>query len=597
MTWDEAAAHLAALAVASLLFGAYWLFRRYYIRALQRAMYSPADGPAVVAPATATSGASSLVLRWVDAGAWAARSEPAAAAAWREAAAARTAYMVSGAFLVVLAFLVIYAGLRHNGYLWRGAVVVAFLNTFVGLILVLIFVRPTWRVSLLTITAWVATYFGLTVGVVETSWTTAAAVLTSNVLVTMSLPSLIILPFASRAMRPLVVAFIPFLTLLATVATAMALVFDLLDLTLTGRPTARAVVGGALAAVFGMGLVVHQIRRGVRPAFVVIWLAGLTAAALALWRTGHMLAATALGVFTHGLFVLVTWSLMRLFLRLKRRGCAPSETLHYIGCCALFSMHAAIAAQPSWARLPLPASALLAALVVLYVLLGRHPQPREARQRMLFLRVFGQTPVRSWLMDLLDDTWRRIGRIDTVVGLDLALHTLNALALEDFLRGRIHRQFVKHAFEVPERVASLPSRRSVDRRYPLNELHCLPDSWQPVVRALLQQADVVLIDVRGLRAENHGALFELDLAVRIVPLQRLVLIADPHTERTLVERVVHAAWSAGENGRPTPPAAPELVVWVVTRFSHVVAQGITNAVFAAARTPRGVGPWVEARAR
>lgn len=591
MTWDDAVAHLAAVAATSLLFGTYWLFRVCYVRALQGAIYSPA-GESTLAPATATPGASSVTLGWVDAGTWAGRHEPAAVAARRQDAAARAAYGVSGAVLVAVAFLVVYVGLRMNGYVWRGAVVVAFLHTFVGLLLSLIFARPTWRVAGLAVAAWVVTYFGVTVGVVHTSWSTAATVLADNVLVTMSLPGLIVLPFAWRAMRPLVVAFVPFLALLATVATATVIVFDLLDLPLIGQPTAGAVVGGALAAVFGMGLVVRQIRRGVRPAFVVIWLAGLCVAALALWRSAHPLAAGALGVFTHGLFALVTWGLLRGLLRLKRRGFAPSETLHYVGCCGIYSILAALAGQLPWGSL-LPASALLAPVAVLYLLLGRSPQPTEARQRMVLLRVFGQVPIHSWLMDLLDDTWRRTGRIDTLVGLDLALHTLNALALEDFFRGRIRRQFVRHAVDVPERLASLPSTRALDRRYPLNELHCLPGTWQPVVRALLRQADVVLIDVRGLHARNHGALFELELAVRLVQLQRLVLVADPQTDRSLVEQSVRAGWSAREDGLRTSPTAPVLTVLVVTRCSHLVAQGITNAVFAAAGSPRAVSSSLE----
>ena len=199
---------------------------------------------------------------------------------------------------------------------------------------------------------------------------------------------------------------------------------------------------------------------------------------------------------------------------------------------------------------------------------------------MLLLRVFQQAPIHSWLMDLLDDTWRRIGRVDTVVGLDLALHTLNALALEDFLRGRVRRQFIKDLDEVRERVAALPSALAIDRRYPLNELHCLPETWQAVVIALLEAADVVLLDLRGLRAANRGVLYELALAVRRVPLPRLVILTDAHTDSSLVERAAHEAWTgpgdaAGAGDRST------LDVLTIGASVSVNARAVTTAIFGA----------------
>ena len=581
MTWDDVTTHLITAAFPLLLFGAYALFRRLYIRALGSAIYSPAAEPAIAAPASAPLAASPLSIRRVEAHTMAARDEPAAAGdARREAAAARLAYAASGAAFVLLGAALVYHGLRLGGQSWRAAIVLAGINTFVGLVLILMFVRPRPLAALLTIALWTGCYFVLAVGIVRTSWAVAANVLVGSVPITMSLPIVLIVPFAFRTMRPLVVAFVPIVTLVIVLSTALALVYDLLDVPLTDTPTVRSTLGGIVAFVLGVALVARQIRRGLHAGFVVAWLTAFTVAALVLWRSGSLWAAFVLGILVNGMFVLVSWALLRLFLRLKALGYVPSETLHYTGCWILYAVSLALAAQLSWNLLPALVVAFVVYLAILHGLLLHDQRPEQTPRRMLLLRVFQHAPIRSWLMDLLDDTWRRIGRIDTVVGLDLALHTLNALALEDFLRGRVRRQFVKNVVEVQERIAALPSALAIDRRYPLNELHCLPETWQQVVIALLEAADVVLIDLRGLRAANRGVLYELALAVRRVPLERLVVITDARTDWSLVEQAAYEAWTGpGDAGRAT--ARSTLDVLALGASPSVNATAVTTAVFEA----------------
>jgi hypothetical protein len=573
VSWADVSTHLIAAALPLLLYGTYALFRRLYIRALERAIYAPTSGPIAVARSSIVPVTTSAApLRWNDARTQTDRAEPAAAAdARRENVAVRRAYAASGGLFVLLGAALVYFGLSHNGMSWRAAIVIADLNTFVGLMLVLMFVRPRLPTVLLTVALWVAFYFTLTVGAVRTSWSVAAGVLISNVPITMSLPLVLIGPFALRTMRPLVVAFVPVFTLIIVLTTALVLAFELLDVPMAGDATVRSMVGGAAAFVVGVTVVVRRIRRGMQAGFVAGWMAGTIGMALALWQSGSLIAGFLTGIFINGTLVLVAWVLLRLFLQLKARGYAPSETLHYIGCWVLYAVTIAPAAQLDWNLLPALVFALIVTLVVLHVLLLRGRRPGQTPKRMLLLRVFKQVPIRSWLMDLLDDTWRRVGRIDTVVGLDLALHTLNAFALEDFLRGRVRRQFLKDSAEVRQRVATLPSALGLDRRYPLNELHCLPDTWQEAVTALLDGADVVLIDLRGVQSANRGVLYELALAMRHVPLQRLVLIADTRTDAALVGQVVSEA---------QPPSS--LDVLVLTASPAVNARAVTNAVFAAA---------------
>ena len=352
MTWDAVALHLTAAALPLVLFGAYALFRKLYIRALGRAIYAPASALDLASPAS-TSPPSPLSIRRIDADTVAARVQPPTAGEARhEAAAAQLAYAVSGAAFVLLGAALIYHGLRLSGQTWRAAIVLASLNTLVGLVLILMFLRPRRLAAVLLIVLWVGCYFAVAVGVARTSWAIAANVLVGSIPITMSLPIVMIVPFALRTMRPLVVAFVPIVTLWIVLITGLALVLDPLDLQLTDGFTARATLGGLVAFALGLALAVREIRRGLRAGFVVAWIAALAGAVLPLWLTGSLLAAFVLAVLVNGTLVLVAWGLLRLFLRLKALGYVPSETLHYTGCWVLYAVWVALAAQASWSLVP-----------------------------------------------------------------------------------------------------------------------------------------------------------------------------------------------------------------------------------------------------
>jgi len=191
--------------------------------------------------------------------------------------------------------------------------------------------------------------------------------------------------------------------------------------------------------------------------------------------------------------------------------------------------------------------------------------------------------LRRRLLDLLENSWRRVGRVDVVVGVDVALRTLSASTLEMFLRGRIAQHFIGTPHDVEDRLATLSDEPMADGLYPVNELHCSPQIWPDVVTRLATGADVVLVDVRRLQAANTGALFELSLAVRRVPLGRIVILADARTDERAVSQAIEQAWAH------LPPDSPNLAIrkprlrWVSCAGSRG-GQGrrIANAVFAAA---------------
>ena len=90
----------------------------------------------------------------------------------------------------------------------------------------------------------------------------------------------------------------------------------------------------------------------------------------------------------------------------------------------------------------------------------------------------------------------------------------------------------------------MDSRLQNDLRYPVNEVYCYEDTWRTAVRRLAVGADVVLLDLRGFTPANLGCVFELELLVREIPVERVVLLADATTDRQALEQTATQAWYA-----------------------------------------------------
>jgi hypothetical protein len=77
--------------------------------------------------------------------------------------------------------------------------------------------------------------------------------------------------------------------------------------------------------------------------------------------------------------------------------------------------------------------------------------------------------------------------------------------------------------------------------YPHNSLICADSVWKLAFQTMLEQADVVLMDLRGFSPENRGCVYELGQLMDRVPARRFVLLADESMDRPFLEQALQEA--------------------------------------------------------
>jgi hypothetical protein len=148
----------------------------------------------------------------------------------------------------------------------------------------------------------------------------------------------------------------------------------------------------------------------------------------------------------------------------------------------------------------------------------------------------------------------------------------------------------------------LDTRPDPDGRHRVNEFFCRADTWQMTMRRLAARSDSVLMDLRSFSPANQGCLYELEQLLRLVPLERVMLLIDDTTDRPLLEQTLQAMWQwlpaeAPDRGRHSAPlrlfqATSGSPAEVSALLRHLIASArpaapLSGAVPSAATAPAG----------
>lgn len=179
---------------------------------------------------------------------------------------------------------------------------------------------------------------------------------------------------------------------------------------------------------------------------------------------------------------------------------------------------------------PLVLPALLWIPLALWWLRRQHRRGADAPPTLLVLRVFKQEKNVGAVFDDVVERWRASGNTVLIAGTDLVEQTLDATDLFDYLDGRLAERFIRSPGEVSARLAALDWRPDADGRWRVNECYCQDSTWQVALAALVDRADLVLMDLRGFAAHNAGCRFELGAIARAAHLHTAVVLTDASTD-------------------------------------------------------------------
>jgi len=577
------------------------LFGLHYRKAIAQEMEKDGDArwatPAVDAPALAVPAASALQVQW-------AREYPAEAvggaatgAMHRSRNAARAmerCFLISGGIFwsVVIVTSVWAASLR-----WDTAtlILVAVFALAPGLIVLLNVVVRSWRTWAVIVLAYGAMATGAALGVERLSGGAARAGAPVLVIAQLyALPALAMIILVQRHVRNLLIAVVPVVLFLAAGIAVMSLASEGLGLGDVTQVARHPGLRWSGPVTFAIGVAVvpasvwvflrilrsgARLRWGLLLAFIALAGAVLDEVLAPGYPLGPLLAAVPGGV----LQCFLVWLLFKSLVSLESLRWLPPQALHFHLCwlslallfLAVLNVQLAdLPASERWVAQGLLGAGFVGYVALLHVLLRLASKRFSGvpAKRLLFLRAFNATGKRERLLDVLDDSWRRLGRVDLIGGTDLAMRTLRSLMLECFVLRRMDIEFCRTSTDVDRRLARLASRMELDLRYPVNEVYCYADAWKTAMLALAPASDVVLLDLRAFTRANVGCQFELMHLIWYVALSRVVVLADGTTDAVALNEVAEAAWSRLPSDSPnTGSPAPQLLVLKIDKPSDMTS--------------------------
>ena len=285
-------------------------------------------------------------------------------------------------------------------------------------------------------------------------------------------------------------------------------------------------IGLVWASIFGIDILAVSVERR---------------SALITWLSSWLSVNAAIALFALLPWLLAWWPLQRLGRTLGRAYARKQLSELMVLFTAVWAISLSSQALTVASAAGLAGLALLLPLAWIPLAMTINARLRTDRGRpptLLVLRVFQHDAQVQDLFDHVVERWRLSGNTVLIAGTDLADRTLDATDIYTFLDGGLAARFIRTASDVAPRLAAFDLARDADGRFRVNECYCHDATWQDALAALVQRADVVLMDLRGFQAHNAGCRFELGALARTPHGLRVVVLTDDQTDRAAAVREV-----------------------------------------------------------
>lgn len=191
--------------------------------------------------------------------------------------------------------------------------------------------------------------------------------------------------------------------------------------------------------------------------------------------------------------------------------------------------------NPAWPLLLGTISfALFPVLTALFLGRARKHAEGRAKPMLLLLRVFGRGARSERFFDRVVGRWRLVGPVSVIAAPDIIARTVDPTDVLRLVSGQLTNNFVDSQVDLDKRLLELDLSPDPDGRYRVNEFWCRDNSWQATVVSMMARCAAVVVDVRGLTTGRSGLRFELEQLATRLPAERIVLVVDKDTDRTLI---------------------------------------------------------------
>jgi hypothetical protein len=102
--------------------------------------------------------------------------------------------------------------------------------------------------------------------------------------------------------------------------------------------------------------------------------------------------------------------------------------------------------------------------------------------------------------------------------------------------------------------------------YPVHAILCHGSFWKEAVDDLLARVDLVALDLSGFRPNNLGTRYELQRVIDRFPVERLVLLADEHSNKKFLDEQIRDAWSRMAAGSPNAVDGSRVAIVAITDY-------------------------------
>jgi hypothetical protein len=177
---------------------------------------------------------------------------------------------------------------------------------------------------------------------------------------------------------------------------------------------------------------------------------------------------------------------------------------------------------------------------------------------LLVLRVFKPSARSESFMDRLLARWRFVGPAWMIASPDLAGAFMEPDEFFVWLQRRLRERFIADPGEVDSRVEALDNARDPDGRFRVSELFCADNTWKPAVRALMDRADVVLLDLREFTPQRMGTHFELVRLLRRAALHKVRVLVGAGDALPMLHAALQSAWRVAARAPQAGAAPPRL---------------------------------------